>query len=118
MTHPPNRILIVDDHDVVRRGLRNLLGSNPRHRVVGEASEGHDALAKAEQLRPDIVIFGYSLRLLNGLDLAVELKRSQPQVELLLFTFHDDDQLTLDALRAGVRGVVFNPILSATSSLR
>ena len=107
MTRPPLRILIVDDHDVVRRGLRDLLWSNSRHRVVGEASEGHDALAKAERLRPDIIIFGYSLRLLNGLGLAVALQRSQPQVELLLFTFHDSDQLTLDALRAGIRGIVF-----------
>ncbi len=106
MTSPIRRILIVDDHGAVRRGVRQLVESKPYYQVVGEASDGRAALALAQETTPDITILDYSLPELNGLDLAHQLKRSFPRMEILLYTMHDREEIIMDVLRAGVRGFV------------
>jgi DNA-binding NarL/FixJ family response regulator len=106
MTSPIRRILIVDDHGAVRRGVRQLVESKPYYQVVGEAADGRAALELAQEAKPDITILDYSLPELNGLDLAHLLKRSFPRMEILLYTMHDREEIIMDVLRAGVRGFV------------
>src|SRR5947209_10625127 len=105
MTSPIKRILVVDDHDAVRRGVRQLLETKPYYQVVGEAADGRSALALAKETRPDIAILDYSIPELNGLDLSHALKREFPRIEILLYTMHDREEIIMDVLRAGVRGL-------------
>lgn len=106
MTTPIKRILIVDDHDAVRRGIRQLLETKPYYQVVAEAPDGRTALALARECRPDIAILDYSIPELNGLDLSHALKREFPRIEILLYTMHDREEIIMEVLRAGVRGLV------------
>ena len=80
MTSPIRRIIIVDDHDAIRRGVRQLLETKPYYQVVGEASDGRSGLDLARETRPDIAILDYSIPELNGLDLSHALKREFPEV--------------------------------------
>jgi DNA-binding NarL/FixJ family response regulator len=98
--------MIVDDHDAVRRGVRNLVETKPYFQVVSEAANGRDALELARETNPDIAILDYSLPELNGLDLAHVLKKTYPRIEILLYTMHDREEVIMDVLRAGVRGFV------------
>ena len=106
MSSPNRRVIIVDDHDAVRRGIRQLLESKPYYQVVGEAANGREGLEVARETRPDIAILDYSLPELNGLDLSHALKREFPRVEILLYTMHDREEIVIEVLRAGVRGFV------------
>ncbi|MFL6734176.1 MAG: response regulator [Sphingomicrobium sp.] len=106
MTSPIRRIIIVDDHDAVRRGVRQLLEAEPYYQVVGEASDGRSGLELAKETRPDIAILDYSVPELNGLDLSHALKRELPKIEILLYTMHDREEIIMNVLRAGVRGFV------------
>jgi DNA-binding NarL/FixJ family response regulator len=106
MTSPIRRIIIVDDHDAIRRGVRQLVETKPYYQVVGEAADGRTGLEVARQTRPDIAILDYSLPELNGLDLSHALKREFPRIEILLYTMHDREEIIMDVLRAGVRGFV------------
>jgi DNA-binding NarL/FixJ family response regulator len=100
------RVLIADDHDIIRRGLRALVESRPNLQVVAEASNGREALDKAQEVGPDIVIVDYSMPKLNGRDLIVELKRAEPTIEILIYTMHDRTEIICDVLRAGARAIV------------
>jgi len=106
MTTPIRRIIIVDDHDAMRRGVRQLLEAKPYYEVVGEAADGRSGLEVARATRPDIAILDYSIPELNGLDLAHALKREFPKIEILLYTMHDREEIIIEVLRAGVRGFV------------
>jgi RNA polymerase sigma factor (sigma-70 family) len=106
MTGPVKRILIADDHDVIRRGVRSLLETRSDLQVVGEAADGRDALIAARATQPDIAILDYSLPKLNGYDLTVALKRELPRIEILIYTMYDRESLILDVLRAGARGFI------------
>jgi DNA-binding NarL/FixJ family response regulator len=106
MTSPVRRIIIVDDHDAVRRGIRQLLETKPYYRVVGEATNGREGLELAREAQPDIAIVDYSIPELNGLDLSHALKRELPRIEILLYTMHDREEIVIEVLRAGVRGFV------------
>jgi DNA-binding NarL/FixJ family response regulator len=100
------RVIIVDDHDAVRRGVRQLLETTPYYQVVGEAADGRSGLELARETRPDIAILDYSVPELNGLDLSHALKRELPRIEILFYTMHDREEIIMDVLRAGVRGFV------------
>ena len=106
MTSPIRRILIVDDHDAVRRGVRQLLETTPYYQVVGEAADGRTALQLARETRPDIAILDYSIPDLNGFDLSHALKREFPRLEILIYTMHDREDIVMGLLRAGIRGFV------------
>ncbi len=106
-------VMIVDDHDAVRRGIRCLIETEPRFHVVAEASNGRDALALALEVGPEIAIIEFSLPELNGLELARKLGEAMPHLRILLYTMHDDKELILEALRAGVRGFVLKSDTSA-----
>ena len=98
------RILLADDHDVVRRGLRGLLESQPGWQVCGEARTGREAVALAERLRPDVAVLDLSMPDLNGLEATRRIRKERPETEVLVFTMHQTEQLMREALLAGARG--------------
>src|SRR5712692_5883692 len=101
----PICIVLADDHALVRQGLKSLI-EREGHRVVGEASEGNQALSQVRSLRPDIAILDISMPLLNGLSAAREIKKLFPKTKTILLTQHDEDQYISEALEAGVNGYV------------
>ncbi len=98
------RIMLVDDHDVVRQGIRSLIEAVPEWTVCAEAADGQAALHLAEQMRPDVIVLDISLPKISGLDVLVELKRMLPDVEILVLTMHDSEKTIAQMLRAGCRG--------------
>lgn len=106
MAGPIKRVLIVDDHDALRRGIRALVETRPNFTVVAEAASGHAALDEARRTTPDIAIVDYSLPELNGLDLTLAMKRELPRLEILIYTMHARDEIITGILKAGARGYV------------
>src|SRR5882672_2847810 len=102
----PVRILIADDHDVVRQGVRRLLEAEPGWIVCGEAASGREAIALAVALQPDIVVIDLSMPGLNGIDATRRLRKLVPKAQVLVLTMHQDEQVVSDALDAGARGCV------------
>ncbi|MDQ6759991.1 MAG: response regulator transcription factor [Acidobacteriota bacterium] len=100
------RILIADDHEIVRRGLRALLESQPEWEVVAEAVTGRDALEKAKQTTPDLAIVDVGMPELNGLETTRQLLKALPQTEVLILTMHENEQIVREVLDAGARGYV------------
>jgi DNA-binding NarL/FixJ family response regulator len=100
------RILIVDDHAVVRRGVRALLESRPDWVIVAEATNGRDAVEAAARLRPDIVVMDLGLPDMNGLDATTEIIKQLPSTEVLILTMHHSEELARTVLKAGARGYV------------
>jgi len=100
------RILIADDHEVVRRGLRSLLSSQSEWQVCGEAVDGLDAIAKAKELRPDVIVLDISMPGLNGLEAASVIRKEVPESEILILSQHDPSQMRQTALAAGARAYV------------
>jgi DNA-binding NarL/FixJ family response regulator len=97
------RILIADDHEVVRSGLRAILESHPGWEVVAEADNGKDAVAKAVASEPDVAIIDYALPLMNGIEATRQIHARLPTAEVLIFTMHDSDVLLGELLEAGAR---------------
>lgn len=100
------RILLADDHDIVRRGVRSLLESRSAWEVCGEATDGREAVEKADSLRPDLVILDVGMPNLNGLDAARDILRSKPHVMILILTIDESEQVVREALSVGARGFV------------
>ena len=100
------RILIVDDHAIVRAGIRSLLESQPDFEVVGEAARGDEAVSKALQLQPDLVLMDIVMPGMNGIDATRVLKKKLPDTRILVLTMHDDDEYFFPLLRAGASGYV------------
>ena len=107
MAGQQKRILIADDHEVVRSGLRALLSRRPDVTVVGEAANGREALAIARRTDPDIAIIDYSLPEIGGSELTVELRRRNPRIEVVIFTMLDQEDMIRSSLQSGARGFVF-----------
>ncbi len=103
---PMTRILIADDHDVVRSGVRHIIEDQPGWSVVAEAADGKDAVAQAIATKPDVAILDYRLPLLDGIEATRQIRRRVPSVEVLIFTMQDDDNLLREALSAGARSYV------------
>jgi two-component system response regulator NreC len=101
----PLQILLADDHEIVREGLKGLL-ERQHFDMVGEASEGREAVQLAKDLRPDIAVVDYSMPLMNGLEAAREIQRVSPSTKTILLTMHTEDRYVFEALRAGIRGYV------------
>jgi DNA-binding NarL/FixJ family response regulator len=103
---PPLRILIADDHSVVRAGLRMLLESHEDWEVVAEASDGRDAVEKATKLRPDVAVLDIGMPLLNGVEATRRIRTTCPDTEILILTMHESDDLVQQVVNAGARGYV------------
>jgi DNA-binding NarL/FixJ family response regulator len=100
------RILLADDHELTRSGLRYLLEKHEDWSVCGEACNGRLAVEMAEKLRPDFVILDMSMPELNGLEATRQILKKQPHLKVLIFTMHETEKIIVDVLEAGARGVV------------
>lgn len=107
------RILLADDHETVREGLKLIVNAQADMEVVGEAGDGRTAVARARELLPDLVVMDVSMPELNGLKATVRLKKLCPQVKVLTLTRHTDDGYLQELLRAGVSGYVLKQSASA-----
>jgi len=100
------RIVIAEDHTILREGLRALLASDPVFEVVGEAGDGRDAIQCVENLKPDLVLMDLSLPRMNGMNAIKEIKRCAPETKVLALTVHKTEEYILATLRAGADGYV------------
>jgi DNA-binding NarL/FixJ family response regulator len=117
------RILLVDDHEVVRKGLRELLKGHKHWKVVGEAANGREAVGKVKRLKPDVVVMDYGMPELNGLEATRQIVEAVPGTELLILTPHDSEELAREIVGAGARGYVLKSdtgrnIVKAVNALR
>ncbi|HSB90800.1 MAG TPA: response regulator transcription factor [Anaerolineales bacterium] len=106
MTAAPIRVLIADDHRLFRDGLRALLNSAPDLEVVGEAGGGEEVVAKAAEVRPDVILMDLQLPGINGVEATRRILGSQPSVNVLVLTMFEDTDTVLAAMRAGARGYI------------
>jgi|SRR5579872_4720502 len=100
------RILIADDHDIIRKGVRAVLSSRPGWEVCAEAATGREAVARAEEHRPDIVVMDISMPELNGLEAARQIRKMLPKTEVMILSLHFSDQLVREVLDAGAHGYI------------
>ena len=100
----PIRVLVVDDHTLIRAGIRGLLEKLRGIEVVGEAADGHEALLLADELRPDVALLDIGMPGLNGLEVAARLTRREPPVRVVMLSLHAAAEYVLQALRAGASG--------------
>jgi DNA-binding NarL/FixJ family response regulator len=100
------RILVVDDHPVVRRGLRALLGDRSDWEIIDEAEDGIEAVEKATRLQPDIVVLDVGMPRMDGLEACRQIRKIVPGSEVLIVTQHDSAQMMREAVAAGARGYV------------
>lgn len=116
------KILLADDHDVVRRGLREMLEARAGWEVCGEAANGREAVELALRLMPDVAVLDLTMPELNGLEATRHIRRELPSTEVLIFTMHETEQLIREVLAAGARGYVLKSdagrqLLSAVEAL-
>ena len=97
------RILIADDHEIARSGLRLILEAHAGWEVVAEAADGKAAIVKALETKPDVAILDYSIPLVNGVEATRQIRKRNPQIEVLIFTMHDSETLVGEVLDAGAR---------------
>jgi two-component system, NarL family, response regulator NreC len=109
------RILLADDHNVMRAGLKLLLESHPGFKVVSEASDGHQAVENAMDARPDIAVLDIAMPKLNGIEAAQRISAQLPQTAIIILSMHSDEGYVLRALKAGARGYLLKD--SAESDL-
>jgi two-component system response regulator NreC len=103
---PPIRLLLVDDQDIVRAGLRSLLERHPEMEVVGEAGSGTEAVALAQELLPDVVLMDITMPEMNGAEATRQIKKTVPEVNVLALTIHEDEAYFFEMLNAGASGYV------------
>src|SRR4051794_31241506 len=105
-------VLIVDDHTIVRQGLKELINSAPDMEVVGEAENGLKALSEARRLMPSIIILDLAMPLLNGIETTRRLRRNSPETKILILSTYHDDQEVQQALEAGASGFLIKETAS------
>src|SRR5713101_5329863 len=98
------RILIADDHEVARRGIRSFLEAHPGWEICGEAKDGREAVECANEMKPDVVLLDIGMPGLNGLDAARQIHASLPETRILILTMHDTEQVVQEVLAVGARG--------------
>ena len=102
----PLRILVADDHDLMRRGIKTLLQTHAGWEICGEAQTGREAVSRTEELKPDIVVLDISMPDLNGIEAARRIRKASPETEVLILSLHFSDQLIREIVEAGVRGYI------------
>jgi DNA-binding NarL/FixJ family response regulator len=104
--HPRVRVLVADDHEVMRLGIRNLIEVRPGWSVCAEANNGQEAVEKTLQFHPDVIIMDISMPVMNGLEAASRITKKQPQIPVILFSLHLSDDLSHHFRSDGIRGAV------------
>src|SRR5215510_6590240 len=117
------RILVADDHHVVRTGLRTLLESEAEWQVCAEAANGREAVEKASELQPDVAVLDIGMPLLNGVEATRQIRKVSPKTEILILTMHDSEHMIQGVMDAGARGYILKDdadknLLAAVESLR
>ena len=117
------RVLVADDHEIVRKGLRSILEEQPGWEVTGEASDGREAVDKVRSLRPDISVVDVGMPGLNGLEATRQMLRNDPETKVLILTMHESDPLIREVLDAGARGYLLKSdasrdLVSAIDAIR
>src|SRR5580658_8904376 len=117
------KILIADDHEIVRKGLRAILEGQRELEIVGEAEDGRQAVAMAKELNPHIVVLDLAMPSLNGLEATKQILKNRPQTKVLILTMHETDPLIRQVLDAGARGYILKTdagrdLVSAIEALR
>src|SRR5262249_59416879 len=102
----PVRLLVADDHEIVRKGLRSLLEAQPGWEVTAEACDGREAVQKAKEIKPDVAVLEIGMPALNGLEAARQMIKNDARAKILILTMHDSDPLIREVLDAGARGYV------------
>jgi len=120
---PPLRILVADDHQVVRTGLRTLLESKAGWKVCAEAANGREAVEKSGELRPDVAVLDIGMPLLNGVEATRQIRKVSPGTEILILSMHDSEHMIQSVLDAGAHGYILKDdadrnLLAAVESLR
>jgi DNA-binding NarL/FixJ family response regulator len=100
------KVLLVDDHALVRRGFRRMLEDEPSFQVVGEASDGLEAVESAEKLQPDVIVMDCALPQINGIEASRRILAARPETKILMLSMHSEDTLIRQALEAGAKGYV------------
>lgn len=98
------RILLADDHELIRTGIRNLIGSNKDFQIIGESADGEDTVAKVRQLHPDVVIVDISMPKLSGIDATRRIRVEFPSVKVLVLTMHENAEYVYQILKSGASG--------------
>ena len=98
------KVLLAEDHTIVRKGIRSLLDGEANIEVVGEAEDGREAIEKVEQLSPDIVLMDNTMPILNGLEATRQIKKRFPEIKVLILTMHTNEEYIFQFLRAGASG--------------
>jgi DNA-binding NarL/FixJ family response regulator len=101
---PKVRIVIAEDHTIIREGLRSLLSSNPNFEIVGEAEDGREAIRCVEKLKPDLILTDLSMPRMNGMEAIKEIRRISPVTKILVLTVHKAEEYILATFRAGADG--------------
>jgi len=99
-------IMLIDDHPVVRRGIRALLEAEPDFQVVGEAGDGYEGIRMVERLRPRILLLDLTMKGISGIEVTRQVSKSYPSTAIIIFSVHSGDHYVLEALRAGARGYI------------
>jgi len=108
------RILIADDHDAVRRGVRSVLLSRPDVEICAEVANGRDAIDKALECRPDVILLDLTMPVMGGFAAAIELRRLLPDIPILFYSMHEGEHVVREAKRIGVKGFVSKSNISET----
>ncbi len=98
------RILLADDHTILRAGLRMMLNAQPDFEVVGEAQDGRQAIQEAQRLQPDVILMDITMPDMNGIEATRQIKKILPDIKVLILTMHEHDEYVFQALRAGASG--------------
>jgi two-component system, NarL family, response regulator NreC len=100
----PFSILIADDHDIIRAGIKNILNNQPKYEVAGEAVDGQDALSQVKKLKPDIILLDISMPKISGLDIIEDIHQASPKTKVLIISLHKASAYVIKAFKAGVAG--------------
>jgi DNA-binding NarL/FixJ family response regulator len=112
------KVLLVDDHALVRRGFRRMLEDESSFQIVGEASDGQEAIERAEELRPDVIVMDCALPQVNGIEASRRILRKQPHIGILMLSMHSENTLVRQALDAGAKGYILKNAMDLVSAIK